>query len=176
MTKAAILSQLESARRRMQKKEDRDRHRELLKEGTAAHIKLPPEAYGNKNALGIANAEQQLVAALIRDPALIEMAQSRIRPEQFLMPDMKQAYEEILACRQQGINPEIAQLGRKLPEETISTISSILARNYDVGLGKKDVEMYLDRMEQSAPKSTKAASMSEEDLAAYMESLRRKKQ
>ena len=34
--------------------------------------------------------------------------------------------------------------------------TSLLARNYDVALGKKDLELYLDRIEQSVPKSVEA--------------------
>ena len=62
-----------------------------------------------------------------------------------------------------------------LPEETVSRLSLLLARNYDVGLGRRDVEMYLDRLEQSVPKSASAGGMTGEQLEEYMEQLRRKK-
>ena len=44
-----------------------------------------------------------------------------------------------------------------------------------MGLGRRDVEMYLDRLEQSVPQSSKAGDMTGEELEEYMERLRRKK-
>ena len=40
----------------------------------------------------------------------------------------------------------------------------MLARNYDVSLSPADVEMYMDRLEQSVPKSSQAGKMSNEEL------------
>ena len=176
VSRTAIEAQLASAVKNYNKRAQKEKQRELLQEGAAKDIRLPPEAYGNKNALGVANAEQQLVAALLRDPGLIPMVKQRIGGGHFLMPDMADAYTVILACYEQGMTPDLALLANRLPEETVSVISRILARNYDVGLGKRDVEMYLDRMEQSAPKSSSAGKMSGEELTDYLEKLRQKKQ
>ena len=38
-----------------------------------------------------------------------------------------------------------------------------------------DMELYMDRMEQSLPKSQKAGSMSQQELESYLESLKQKK-
>ncbi len=176
VAKSAVLSQLESAVKYRQRKDRRQREKQLLEEGNGSEIHLPPAAYGNKNALGVANAEQQLIAALLRDPSLIPLAKARVGPAQFLMPDMADAYSVLLDCSENGIVPDVALMASRLPGETVSTISRILARNYDVGLGKKDVQMYLDRMEESAPKSSSAGTMSDQELEAYLESLKQKKQ
>lgn len=176
VAKSAVLTQLENAIKSRRRKDRKERERQLLEQGAASDIKLPPGAYGNKNALGIANAEQQLVAALMRDPSLTPLAKQRVTPEQFLMQDMANAYTVLLSCYEDHIVPDVALMASRLPDETVNTISRILARNYDVGLGKRDVEMYLDRMEQSAPKSNNAGTMTDEELEAYMERLRAKKQ
>ena len=60
--------------------------------------------------------------------------------------------------------------------DTVSLLSRLLARNYDVALGKKDLELYLDRIEQSVPKSVEAGRMSEQELEEYLARLREKKQ
>ena len=175
VAKASVMAQLEAAVRSSQRRAQRQREKELLNTGAGADIKLPYNVPGGEKALGVASAEQQLVAALIRDPALIPMAESRVKPEQFLMEDMAAAYAAVLEAKRQGRLPDLATLASSLPEETVSRLSLLLARNYDVGLGRRDVEMYLDRLEQSVPQSSKAGGMTGEELEEYMERLRRKK-
>ncbi len=175
VAKASVMAQLEAAVRSNQRKAQRQREKELLNTGAGADIKLPYNAPGGEKALGVASAEQQLVAALIRDPVLIPLAESRVKPEQFLMEDMGAAYAAVLEAKRQGHLPDLATLASSLPEETVSRLSLLLARNYDVGLGRRDVEMYLDRLEQSVPQSSKAGGMTGEELEEYMERLRRKK-
>lgn len=175
VAKANVVAQLEAAVRANQRRAQRQREKELLNTGAGADIKLPYNVPGGEKALGVASAEQQLVAALIRDPSLIPMAESRVKPEQFLMEDMAAAYAAVLEAKRQGHLPDLATLASALPEETVSRLSLLLARNYDVGLGRRDVEMYLDRLEQSVPQSSKAGGMTGEELEEYMERLRRKK-
>ncbi len=175
VAKANVMAQLEAAVRANQRRAQRQREKELLNTGAGADIKLPYNVPGGEKSLGVASAEQQLVAALIRDPSLIPMAESRVKPEQFLMEDMAAAYAAVLEAKRQGHLPDLATLASALPEETVSRLSLLLARNYDVGLGRRDVEMYLDRLEQSVPQSSKAGDMTGEELEEYMERLRRKK-
>lgn len=175
VAKANVMAQLEAAVRSNRRRAQRQREKELLNTGAGADIKLPYNAPGGEKALGVASAEQQLVAALIRDPSLIPLAENRVKPEQFLMEDMAAAYAAVLEAKRQGHLPDLATLASSLPEETVSRLSLLLARNYDVGLGRRDVEMYLDRLEQSVPQSSKAGGMTGEQLEEYMERLRRKK-
>ena len=175
VAKANVMAQLEAAVRANQRRAQRQREKELLNTGAGADIKLPYNAPGGEKALGVASAEQQLVAALIRDPSLIPLAESRVKPEQFLMEDMAAAYAAVLEAKRQGRLPDLAALAGALPEETVSRLSLLLARNYDVGLGRRDVEMYLDRLEQSVPQSARAGEMTGEELEEYMERLRQKK-
>ena len=175
VAKANVMAQLEAAVRANRRRAQRQREKELLNTGAGADIKLPYNAPGGEKALGVASAEQQLVAALIRDPSLIPLAESRVKPEQFLMEDMAAAYAAVLEAKRQGRLPDLAALAGALPEETVSRLSLLLARNYDVGLGRRDVEMYLDRLEQSVPQSVRAGEMTGEELEEYMERLRQKK-
>ena len=175
VAKANVMAQLEAAVRANQRRAQRQREKELLNTGAGADIKLPYNVPGGEKALGVASAEQQLVAALIRDPSLIPLAESRVKPEQFLMEDMAAAYAAVLEAKRQGRLPDLAALAGALPEETVSRLSLLLARNYDVGLGRRDVEMYLDRLEQSVPQSARAGEMTGEELEEYMERLRQKK-
>ncbi len=176
VAKSAVLAQLDAAVKAGRRRAERQRQQGLLGQGAGADIKLPYNAPGGEKALGVASAEQQLVTALIKDPSLIPAARARVGPERFLMQDMADAYRAVLACADEGAAPELAVLATHLPEDTVSLLSRLLARNYDVALGKKDLELYLDRIEQSVPKSVEAGRMSEQELEEYLARLREKKQ
>ena len=176
VAKSAILTQLQVAIKADRRRQERQLQKDLMNQGLMADIKLPYNTMNSEKALGVASAEQQLVAAMVKNPDFIKKVQGRLKPEGFLMPDMKQAYEAILACKEQGITPDLTALSVRLPEEIINRISQLLARNYDVGIGERDVEMYLRRIEQSAPQSTSAADMSGEELEDYLTRLRREKE
>lgn len=175
VAKANVMAQLDAAVRTARRKARREKERELLTKSAGGDIRLPYNAPGGEKALGVANAEQQLVAALLRDPSLIPLAADRAKPENFLLEDMAAAYAALLEVYRQGAVPDLAALAATLPEATVSRLSLLLARNYDVGLGRRDVEMYLDRLEQSVPQSSKAGDMTGEQLEEYMERLRQKK-
>lgn len=176
VAKSAVLAQLDAAVKAGRRRAERQRQQGLLGQGAGADIKLPYNAPGGEKALGVASAEQQLVTALIKDPSLIPAARARVGPGRFLMQDMADAYRAVLACADEGAAPELAVLATRLPENTVSLLSRLLARNYDVALGKKDLELYLDRIEQSVPKSVEAGRMSEQELEEYLARLREKKQ
>lgn len=175
VSKAAILTQLQSAVKNNYRRKERQRQKDLLNEGLASDIRLPYNTMNSEKALGVASAEQQLVAAMVKNPSFIPAVQKRLKPEQFLMEDMGEAYRAILNCAEQGVAPDLTTLSLRLPEQTANRIAQLLARNYDVGIGARDVEMYLERIEQSKPPSTSAADMSGEQLEDYLARLRQKK-
>lgn len=175
VSKAAILTQLQSAVKSNQRRRERQKQKDLLKEGWASDIHLPYNTMNGEKALGVANAEQQLVVAMIKNPSFIPAVQKQLQPDRFLMQDMGEAYQAILSCSEQGIAPDLTALSVQLPEQTVNRIAQLLARNYDVGIGARDVEMYLQRIEQSKPPSVEAAEMNNQQLEDYFEQLRQKK-
>ena len=174
VSKASIQSQLDAALRQAGRREDRRRQKEMLNQGVASQIKMP-YSLGGEKALGIANAEQQLLAAMLKNADFIPLVRSRIQPDQLLLPDMQQACRAVFDCADRGVAAELATLAPEVTPETLSLLSAILARNHEVAITRQDVEMYLDRIEQSFPKSAQAARMSPEELEAYIQSLREKK-
>lgn len=173
--KESILNQLDGAIRQNRRRASAARSRELLQEGTAGQIHLPYGPDGAK-ALGVANAEQQLVAALLKSPEFLPRVMQRIRPEQFLMEDMRQSYEAICRCAREGAAPSLSALAQELDDKLVSTLSQMLARNHDVSPSPADLEMYMDRMEQSVPKSSQAGKMSNDEIENYLTSILNKKQ
>ena len=172
--KKAVLTQLESQVRARDRKAKREREKELMQEGIASQIKVP-YTQGGQKALGVAFAEQQLMAAAIREPQMLEKIAQRVTPEQFIAPEMAEVYRLLLQKHAQGDAIELSQLSGELPESTIALLSRILAQNYDVGFTEQDVDLYLERLEDSVPKSLEAAQMSGEQLEDYLKKLREKR-
>ena len=95
-------------------------------------------------------------------------------PEQ--APEQLARYGRLLLEKKSRGEPiELSQLSGELPENTISLLSRILAQNYDVGFTERDVDLYLERVEQSVPKSVEAAQMSGEQLEDYLKQLRERR-
>ena len=172
--KSAILAQLDGAIRARSRRDAKKRERDLLNEGAAGHIKVP-YSQGGQKALGVAFAEQQIVGAILKNPEFMRIIQPRLQAETFLDAGMGRAYALLCEKAARGEYLDLSALSEELPDETVSLISRVLAQNYDVGIGERDVEMYLDRIEKSRPLSSTAAERSPEELAAYIQSLKRKK-
>ncbi|MDL2219464.1 DNA primase [Ruminococcaceae bacterium OttesenSCG-928-O06] len=175
VAKAAILTQLEGVVRQRRRRMARQREKRMRDEGAASSVNVPYGAGGAK-ALGAAFAEQQLVAALLKDPAqFIPLAAASVRPQQMLAPEMAEAYALILEMGEAGEYIDLAALSGKLPERTIALLSRILAQNYDIGFTRQDVEMFLQRIQGATTAQANPAEMSDEELKAHLEQMRKSK-
>ncbi len=172
--KSAIILQLESALRARRRRAAKQREQELLNEGAGGRVHVS-YTQGGQKALGVAFAEQQIVAAILKNPELLRIAQPRLRPDAFLDAGMGRAYALLCEKAARGEYLDLSAISEELPEETVSLISRVLAQNYDVGIGERDVEMYLERIENSRPMSGSAAERSPEELASYLQALKQKK-
>ena len=54
-------------------------------------------------------------------------------------------------------------------------MARILARNAQVAILEEDVRMYLERLQAALPQSRQAAEKTPEELAMYIEQMKRKK-
>lgn len=174
VAKPAILNQLSAAIRAKDKRAEKERERRLLEEGMGGRISVP-YSQGGQKALGVAFAEQQLVAAVLKNPDYIKLAAQRVKGESFLDAGLGKAFDLICRLAAAGTYPDLSALGGELPEETVSLISRVLAQNYDIGLCTQDVEMYLERMENSRPVSSTAGEKTAAELADYLQALKDKK-
>ena len=174
ISRGAIQTQLQGAVRRAEQTARRRRQQQLAGEGVAASIKVPYDLGGSK-ALGLANAEQQLVAAMLKDPAVIRKVRAKITPGEFLLPEMQQVCSAIFALDSQGAEVSLSALGAVLSEQDLAQLAQLLARNADLNLTDQDIEMFLARIRKSLPKSSKAGSMSADELQNYLQSLQKEK-
>ena len=155
ISRGAIQTQLQGAVRRAEQTARRRRQQQL--------------------ALGLANAEQQLVAAMLKDPAVIRKVRAKITPGEFLLPEMQQVCSAIFALDSQGAAVSLSALGAVLSEQDLAQLAQLLARNADLNLTDQDIEMFLARIRKSLPKSSKAGSMSADELQNYLQSLQKEK-
>ena len=172
--KKSVLTQLDARVRAKGRRARRAREEALLNEGAAAQIKVP-YTQGGRKALGVAFAEQQLMAAAIKEPGMLEKIAARVDPDRFITQEMAQVFRLLLEKQAAGESIELSQLSGQLPESTLSLLSRILAQNYDVGFTQRDVELYLERIEESVPKSVAAAEMSGDELEDYLQRLRERR-
>lgn len=177
VSKAAILTQLESVNKQAARRRAKERENRMLNEGTAKSINVPYTAGGAK-ALGVAYAEQQLVAALLKNPKeYIPLAENNIKPEHMISPEMAEAYTTIL---QKGEAErefmDLTTLSGELSEKAVTLLSRVLALNYDLGFTRQDVEMYIERILKTSVNKDELKEMAEDDLLAYMEELKKRKE
>lgn len=170
--KKAIQAQLENAARVRGKRRAKEMERDMLKEGVAASIQLPRGISGQQ-ALGVAVAEQQLVAALLKNPDLLGMVKGVLRPQQFILPEMGRAYGLIVERAERGEPFELPTLSCDLPDEVMAILSRVLAQNHGIGFGRQDMQLYLERICAGLPKA--AAEMDTDELTAFMRRLRNEK-
>ena len=112
-------------------------------------IKVP---YGaGRGALGMASAEQRLLAAMLREPGYIDKVSAQLRPEQFLQPQQKELYEAMLRCRGAGVEVSLATLRAFVSEEALNELSRLAAQYSDVNCTPEDIKLYLERIARGLP-------------------------
>lgn len=174
ITKTALLTQLESALRQRRKKAEKEREKNLLSEGSISRVQVP-YTQGGQKAVGVAFAEQQLMAAAVSRTELTDRVLSGMSAEKCITPEMAEVCGVLHAMHAEGVYIDFASVSTRLTDSTRTLLSRILAQNYDVGFTEKDVDFYLARVEASVPKSAKAAAMSDREIVAYLDSLKEKK-
>lgn len=176
ISKAAILNQLSTAVKAKAKQNARQKSRSLLSEGTVADIKLPYNSAGNgQQALASANAEQQLVVAMLKNNALIPLVQKGITPDEFIMNDMAEAYRAILKCHQNGAVADMAAVATEASDAVRNRIARLLAYHHDLTIQEKDVQICIDRIQKSRWQSGAAGDLSDDDWANAMNQIKNAK-
>ena len=175
ISKAAIMAQLGTAAKKAGYKRRRAENMERLRSGEMNQINVPMNA-GGSQALGIASAQQRLLAAMLREPSYIDMAQGKVSAEQFVLPVDKELFSALMQCRQRGMEISLSALRTCVSEEAMNELARLAAQYSDVNCTPDDIRMYLDRIACGMPMANRAAGMTEEQLKDYIQSMREKKQ
>ena len=125
--------------------------------GEMDQIKVPYSA-GGSQALGIASAQQRLLAAILREPRYLELAKQQLTAEQFIQPQQKELYEAMLNCSREGVELSLTALRAFASEEALNELSRLAAQYSDVNCTPEDIHLYLDRIARGMPVASKAAA------------------
>ena len=175
ISKTAIMTQLETAVKRVGSKRRYEKKKAVLQSGEMNQIKVSYTA-GGSQALGIVSAQQRLLAAILREPQYLDLVKNQLTAEQFIQPQQKELYQAMVDCRQQGVDISLATLRAFVSEEALNELSHLAAQYSDVNCTPDDIRLYLDRIARGMPVASKAASMTNEELSSYFQSMREKKQ
>ena len=175
ISKTAIMTQLETAVKRVGSKHRYEKKKAVLQSGEMNQIKVSYTAGGSR-ALGIVSAQQRLLVAILREPQYLELVKDQLTAEQFIQPQQKELYEAMLRCREQGVEISLTALHAFAGEEALNELSHLAAQYSDVNCTPDDIRLYLDRIARGMPVASKAASMTNEELSSYFQSMREKKQ
>lgn len=175
ISKTAIMTQLETAVKRVGSKRRYEKKKAVLQSGEMNQIKVSYTAGGSR-ALGIVSAQQRLLAAILREPQYLDLVKDQLTAEQFIQPQQKELYEAMLRCREQGVEISLTALHAFAGEEALNELSHLAAQYSDVNCTPDDIRLYLDRIARGMPVASKAASMTNEELSSYFQSMREKKQ
>ena len=175
ISKTAIMTQLETAVKRVGSKRRYEKKKAALQSGEMNQIKVSYTA-GGSPALGIVSAQQRLLAAILREPQYLDLVKDQLTAEQFIQPQHKELYEAMLRCREQGVEISLTALHAFAGEEALNELSHLAAQYSDVNCTPDDIRLYLDRIARGMPVASKAASMTNEELSSYFQSMREKKQ
>lgn len=175
ISKTAIMTQLETAVKRVGSKRRYEKKKAVLQSGEMNQIKVSYTA-GGSQALGIVSAQQRLLAAILREPQYLDLVKDQLTAEQFIQPQHKELYEAMLRCREQGVEISLTALHAFAGEEALNELSHLAAQYSDVNCTPDDIRLYLDRIARGMPVASKAAGMTNEELSSYFQSMREKKQ
>ena len=175
ISKTAIMTQLAGAVKKAGSKRRWAENQARLRSGEMDQINVPYSAGGSK-ALGVASAEQRLLAAMLREPAYIPQVRAQLDPDRFVLPQQKELYQAFLQCQEQGLEISLSTLRPFVSEEALNELSRLAAQYSDVNCTPDDIRLYLDRIARGTPVAGKAAEMSNDDLIRYLQSMREKKQ
>ena len=175
ISKQAILTQLGDAVKKSSRKRRWAENQARLKSGEMNQINVP-YSLGGSQALGVANAEQRLLAAILREPSYLDKVSAQLPPEKFLLPQQREIYEAMLKCREQGIELSLSTLQAFVSDEALNELSGFAAKYSDVNCTPDDIRLYLDRIARGTPVASKAAELSTDELKQYLQSMREKKQ
>ena len=175
ISKTAIMTQLQTAVKKAGSKRRWEKNKAVLRSGEMDQIKVPYSA-GGSQALGIASAQQRLLAAILREPHYLDLIKDQLTAEQFIQPQQKELYEAMLHCREQGMEISLTTLHAFVSEEALNELSHLAAQYSDVNCTPDDIRLYLDRIARGMPVAGKAAAMSGDEITRYLQSMREKKQ
>ena len=171
--KASIKLQIDRARTKNRRKETKKKEQELLRSGVGRQIKVDYRQKGN--TMPKAYAQQQIISALVRDNSLYSMVSQQLKPENFTDSDMRAAYTAFSQLIEQNIAVDYPTLKYHMPEDSAQALAGIIARNNEIIITGKDVQMHIENLLTAKLSQSEASEKTIDDLAQRIKSLKEKK-
>ncbi len=171
--KASIKLQMERARNKNRRKEVQKKEKELLRGGVGQQIKVDYRQKGN--TMPKAYAQQQIICALVKDNSLYNTVSKQLTANNFTDGDMRQAFIAFSQLIEQNIAVDYPTLKYNMSEESAKVLAGIFARNADIIITGKDVQMHIENLLTAKLSQSEASEMAIDDLAQRIKSLKEKK-
>ncbi len=171
VSKTAILAQLEgvlaSRRRRQKKKEFADTHN--------PYTINPKNRSVSAHTLQLVNREQQLVAAILISPKLMEAIGDSLADYTFCEPALGEAFAIAKRYFDAGTPAEYAVISGELAVESAGSLAATMARFGEVVPNERDVKLYLDSISDLSGSQSQGGDIGIDDLSGYLEKLKEKR-
>lgn len=174
VSKQAIVSQMQGALRAANKRSHRKEQKEMAQQGIAADIRVP-YSQGGDTVLGAASASRQLVAALLQDPDEIPYVRARVQMESVLLPEMQQALQALFRCADEKLPVNLTTLQQMLDDKAFQQVALAQAQNHDQKLTRRDIDMYLERLQNAKPISERVSGTSDDQFLNFFANLKKEK-
>ena len=174
VSKQAIVSQMQGALRTANKRSHRKEQKEMAQQGIAADIRVP-YSQGGDAVLGAASASRQLVAALLQDPDEIPYVRARVQMESVLLPEMQQALQALFRCADEKLPVNLTTLQQMLDDKAFQQVALAQAQNHDQKLARRDIDMYLERLQNAKPISERVSGTSDDQFLNFFANLKKEK-
>ena len=174
VSKQAIVSQMQGALRTANKRSHRKEQKEMAQQGIAADIRVP-YSQGGDAVLGAASASRQLVAALLQDPDEIPYVRARVQIESVLLPEMQQALQALFRCADEKLPVNLTTLQQMLDDKAFQQVALAQAQNHDQKLARRDIDMYLERLQNAKPISERVTGTSDDQFLNLFANLKKEK-
>ena len=171
VSKSAILQQAETHAKQQGAKRDRQKVRAMVAPERADSVN--PERRQHPRA---ANAEEGLLAVLLRNPDFYDRVAERIRPEQFITSFNRRLYEKIGQRVRAGLLVDITLLGAECTDAELGRIVEIATKGESRANTMEECQRCIDViLEERAKLDLAPQDMSVEQLSEYIEKMREKK-
>lgn len=174
VSKQAIVSQMQGALRTADKRSHRKEQKEMAQQGIAADIRVP-YSQGGDAVLGAASASRQLVAALLQDPDEIPYVRARVQMESVLLHEMQQALQALFRCADEKLPVNLTTLQQMLDDKAFQQVALAQAQNHDQKLARRDIDMYLERLQNAKPISERVTGTSDDQFLNFFANLKKEK-
>ncbi len=171
VSKSAIVKQAEDAAKRRVGKQERQQVRSMISPERSDSINPEKRQYPRA-----ANAEEGLLAVILRNPDFYDWVSQRIRGEQFLTSFHRKVFEVVTQRLRAGLSIDLTLLGTEFTGEELGRIVGIMTKGEQrantLEECRRCIQVILEEREKLdfAPKD-----MSDEQFAEYFKKMRDKK-